>query len=84
MHHLNVRAAWLAAWLVKVVFEMRRFGLSEREQERVWEIWGAGTVTSSVAVSVRSPRTIRTVRAPPAGRRSRPTTSWGGSSERPV
>ena len=22
---------------------MRRFGLSEREQERVWELWGEGT-----------------------------------------
>jgi IS30 family transposase len=27
---------------VKVVVTMKRFGLSEREQERVWELWGAG------------------------------------------
>ncbi len=30
----------MAAWLMKVVETMRRFGLCEREQERVWELWG--------------------------------------------
>ena len=28
---------------------MRRFGLCEREQERVWELWGAGTSLRAVA-----------------------------------
>ena len=28
---------------------MRRFGLSEREQERVWELWGDGTSLRAVA-----------------------------------
>ena len=28
---------------------MRRFGLSEREQERVWELWGEGTSLRAVA-----------------------------------
>ena len=28
---------------------MRRFGLCEREQERVWELWGAGTSLRGVA-----------------------------------
>jgi len=28
---------------MKVLATMRRFGLSEREQERVWELWGNGT-----------------------------------------
>ena len=28
---------------------MRRFGLSEREQGRVWELWGDGTSLRAVA-----------------------------------
>jgi DNA-binding CsgD family transcriptional regulator len=48
-HHLNVRAACLAARLMKVIATMRRFGLSEREQERVWELWGQGTSLRAVA-----------------------------------
>ena len=48
-HHLNVRAACLAARLMKVVATMRRFGLSEREQEFVWELWGDGTSLRAVA-----------------------------------
>jgi IS30 family transposase len=34
---------------MKVVATMRRFGLSEREQERVWELWGEGTSLRAVA-----------------------------------
>src|SRR5438270_4107149 len=34
---------------MKVVATMRRFGLSEREQERVWELWGEGTSMRAVA-----------------------------------
>jgi len=49
VHHLNVRAACLAARLMKVVATVRRFGLSEREQERVWELWGDGTSLRGVA-----------------------------------
>src|SRR5580704_19379073 len=40
MHRLNVRVACLAAWRVKVVVSMMR--LTEREQERVWELWAEG------------------------------------------
>jgi IS30 family transposase len=39
----------LAAWRVKVVGTVRRFGLSEREQERVWELWGEGRSLREVA-----------------------------------
>jgi transposase, IS30 family len=34
---------------MKVVVTMRRFGLCEREQERVWELWGEGTSLRAVA-----------------------------------
>jgi IS30 family transposase len=34
---------------MKVVVRMRRFGLSEGEQERVWELWGDGTSLRAVA-----------------------------------
>ena len=34
---------------MKVVATMRRFGLSEREQELVWELWGEGTSLRAVA-----------------------------------
>jgi transposase, IS30 family len=34
---------------LKVVVTMRRFGLSEREQEQVWELWGDGTSLRAVA-----------------------------------
>src|SRR5512135_3586231 len=34
---------------MKVVATMRRSGLSEREQERVWELWGDGTSLRAVA-----------------------------------
>jgi IS30 family transposase len=34
---------------MKVVATMRRFGLSEHEQERVWELWGEGTSLRAVA-----------------------------------
>ena len=35
---------------MKVVATMRRrFGLCEREQERVWELWGEGTSLRAVA-----------------------------------
>jgi len=34
---------------MKVVATMRRFGLSEREQERVWKLWGEGTSLRGVA-----------------------------------
>jgi IS30 family transposase len=34
---------------MKVVATMRRFGLCEREQERVWELWGEGTALRAVA-----------------------------------
>ena len=34
---------------MKVVATMRQFGLSEREQERVWELWGEGTSLRVVA-----------------------------------
>jgi len=46
---MNVRAACLAARPMKVVATMRQFGLSEREQERVWELWGEGTSLRAVA-----------------------------------
>jgi IS30 family transposase len=49
VHHLNVRVVCLAARRVKVVATMRRFGLCEREQERVWELWGDGTSLRAVA-----------------------------------
>ncbi len=39
----------MAARLMKVVVTMRRFGLSEREQQRVWELWGEGTSLRAVA-----------------------------------
>jgi transposase, IS30 family len=39
----------LAVRLMKVVATMRRFGLSESEQERVWELWGEGTSLRAVA-----------------------------------
>ncbi len=48
-HHLNVRVACLAARRMKVVATMRQFGLSERDQERVWEIWGNGTSLRALA-----------------------------------
>ena len=34
---------------MKVVATMRRFGLAESEQERVWELWGEGTSLRAVA-----------------------------------
>jgi DNA-binding NarL/FixJ family response regulator len=34
---------------MKVVESMRRFGLCEREQERVWELWGEGLSVREVA-----------------------------------
>ena len=34
---------------MKVVATMRRFGLSEREQEQVWALWGEGTSLRGVA-----------------------------------
>ena len=39
----------MAARLMKVVVTMRRFGLAECEQERVWELWGEGTSLRAVA-----------------------------------
>lgn len=39
----------MAAWVVKVVGVMRRFGLSEHEQERVWELWGEGMAVREMA-----------------------------------
>jgi IS30 family transposase len=39
----------LAVRRVKVVATMRRFGLSECEQERVWELWGTGMAVRAVA-----------------------------------
>jgi transposase, IS30 family len=39
----------LAARPMKVVATIRRFGLSEHEQERVWELWGEGTSLRAVA-----------------------------------
>jgi IS30 family transposase len=39
---------------MKVVATMRRFGLSEREQERVWELWGEGTSLRAVARKLRA------------------------------
>jgi DNA-binding CsgD family transcriptional regulator len=34
---------------MEVVAAMRRFGLAEREQEQVWELWGEGTSLRAVA-----------------------------------
>jgi IS30 family transposase len=39
---------------MKVVAAMRRFGLSECEQERVWELWGDGTSLRAVARKLRA------------------------------
>ena len=47
-HHLNIRAACEAARLVRVVDTGRRFELCEREQERVWELWGEGWAVREV------------------------------------
>jgi hypothetical protein len=38
---------------MKVVATMRRFGLAESEQERVWELWGEGTSLRAVAQARR-------------------------------
>jgi hypothetical protein len=46
---MNVRAVCLAVRPMEVVVTMRRFGLSECEQERVWELWGDGTSLRAVA-----------------------------------
>ena len=47
MHHLNIRAACLAARRAKVVDAMSR-SLTQEQQERVWQLWAEG----------RSPRAI--------------------------
>jgi hypothetical protein len=58
-HHLSVRAACLAARLMKVVATMRRFGLSECEQDRVWELWGEGTPLRGWRAQAQRPARVR-------------------------